>query len=68
MAVITGILALFFVLATQFIYDYRENLAKVRELATLRHRVSEQNLTLYTLYAKFESLETEVERIRTLDA
>ncbi len=68
MAVITGVLALFFVLATQFIYDYRENLAKVRELASLRHRVSEQNLTLYNLYAKFESLETEVERIRTLDA
>ena len=63
-----GVLALFFVLATQFIYDYRENLWKVRELGSLRHRVSEQNLTLYNLYAKFESLETEVERIRTLDA
>ena len=68
MAVTTGVVALLFVLATQFIYDYRENLAKVRELASLRHRVSEQNLTLYNLYAKFESLETEVERIRTLDA
>lgn len=68
MAVATGVLAFLFVLATQFIYDYRENLAKVRELASLRHRVSEQNLTLYNLYAKFESLETEVERIRTLDA
>jgi murein DD-endopeptidase MepM/ murein hydrolase activator NlpD len=67
-AVTTGILALLFVLATQFIYDYRENLAKVRELASLRTRVSEQNLSLYNLYAKFESLETEVERIRTLDA
>jgi murein DD-endopeptidase MepM/ murein hydrolase activator NlpD len=68
MAVITGMLALFFALGTQFIYDYRENLAKVRELASLRHRVSEQDLTLYNLYAKFESLETEVERIRALDA
>lgn len=68
MTVITGMVALFFVLATQFIYDYRENLAKVRELASLRHRVSEQNLSLYSLYAKFESLEVEVERIRLLDA
>lgn len=68
MAVATGVLAFLFVLATQFIYDYRENLAKVRELASLRHRASEQNLSLYNLYAKFESLETEVERIRTLDA
>lgn len=68
LVVTAGMLALFFVLATQFIYDYRENLSKISELRTLRHRVSEQNLTLYNLYAKFESLETEVERIRTLDA
>ncbi len=68
LAVATGAVALFFVMATQFIYDYRENLSKVRELHALRNRVSEQNLTLYNLYAKFESLETEVERIRTLDA
>lgn len=63
-----GMLAFFFVLGTHFIYDYRENFSKTRELQSLRHRVSEQNLTLYNLYAKFESLETEVERIRTLDA
>jgi murein DD-endopeptidase MepM/ murein hydrolase activator NlpD len=65
---ITGVLAVLFVLGTQFIYDYRENLSKVRELGSLRHRVSEQNVSLSNLYAKFESLETEVERIRTLDA
>ncbi len=68
LVVATGLLALFFVVATQFIYDYRENLSKVKELHVLRNRVSEQNLTLYSLNAKFESLETEVERIRTLDA
>lgn len=67
-AVAIGAAALVFVMATQFIYDYRENLSKVRELHVLRNRVSEQNLTLYNLNAKFESLETEVERIRTLDA
>lgn len=66
--VATGALAFFFVVATQFIYDYRENLSKVKELHALRSRVSEQNLTLYSLNAKFESLETEVERIRSLDA
>lgn len=63
-----GVFALFFVIATQFIYDYRENLSKVRELRSLRNRVSEQNLTLYNLFAKLESLETEVERVRMLDA
>ncbi len=68
MVATAGVLAFFFVLATQFIYDYRENLSKVRELGSLRDRVSEQNLTLYNLHAKFESLETEVERIRALDA
>src|SRR4030067_112659 len=62
-----AVLGLFFVLMTQIIYDYRETLSKARELRSLRQRVSEQNLTLYNLYAKFESLETEVERIRTLD-
>ncbi len=67
-AIATGAAAVFFVMATQFIYDYRENLSKVRELHALRNRVSEQNLSLHTLHAKFESLETEVERIRTLDA
>ena len=63
-----SVLALFFVIVTQFIYDYRENLSKVREIRSLRNRVSEQNLTLYNLFAKLESLETEVERVRMLDA
>jgi murein DD-endopeptidase MepM/ murein hydrolase activator NlpD len=63
-----GAVAFFFALGTHFIYDYRENFSKTRELQSLRNRVSEQNLTLYNLHAKFESLETEVERIRTLDA
>ncbi len=63
-----GLVALFFALGTHFIYDFRENFSKTRELQSLRHRVSEQNLTLHKLYTKFESLETEVERIRTLDA
>lgn len=67
-AIATGVTAVFFVMATQFIYDYRESLSKVRELHALRNRVSEQNLSLHNLHAKFESLETEVERIRTLDA
>ncbi len=66
-AVLLGILGLFFVLTTEFIYDYRDNLSKLRELRNLRERVSEQNLTLYNLHAKFESIETEVERIRMLD-
>ncbi len=66
-AVLLGILALVFALTTEFIYDYRDNLSKLRELRNLRQRVSEQNLTLYNLHAKFESIETEVERIRMLD-
>lgn len=61
-------LALLFVLFTQFIYDFRENQGKARELNTLRQRISEQNLTLYNLHAKFDSLETEVERLRMLDS
>ena len=61
-------LALVFFSATHFLYDYRENLSKLRDLRVLRLRVSEQNLTLYNLHSKFESLETEVERLRALDA
>lgn len=61
-------LALVFFAATHFLYDYRENLSKIRDLRVLRQRVSEQNLTLYNLHSKFESLETEVERLRALDA
>lgn len=60
--------ALLFFALTHFLYDYRENLSKLRDLRALRQRVSEQNLTLYDLYSKFESLETEVERLRALDA
>lgn len=65
---IAGILAAAFILGTQFIYDYRDTLSKAGELAGLRHRVSEQNQKLFSLHAKFESLESEVERIRMLDA
>jgi murein DD-endopeptidase MepM/ murein hydrolase activator NlpD len=61
-------LALTFFAATHFLYDYRENLTKIRDLRVLRQRVSEQNLTLYNLHSKFESLETEVERLRAVDA
>ena len=60
--------ALMFFALTQLLYDYRENLSKIRDLRALRERVSEQNLTLYNLHSKFENLETEVERLRALDA
>ena len=66
-AVLLAIAGLLFALTTEFIYDYRDNVSKLRELRNLRQRVSEQNLTLYNLYAKFESIETEVDRIRMLD-
>jgi murein DD-endopeptidase MepM/ murein hydrolase activator NlpD len=65
---VVATLALSFFAATHFLYDYRENLSKIKDLRGLRQRVSEQNLTLYNLNAKFESLETEVERLRALDA
>lgn len=61
-------LAVLFIGLTNFLYDYRENLSKLRDLRALRKRVSEQNLTLYDLHTKFESLEIEVERLRALDA
>lgn len=67
MAAIAALSLLFFA-TTHFLYDYRENLSKIRDLRVLRQRVSEQNITLYSLYSKFESLETEVERLRALDA
>ncbi len=63
-----AVLGLLFAALTHFLYDYRENLSKLRDLRALRQRVSEQNLTLYDLHSKFESLETEVERLRALDA
>ncbi|MBI5420092.1 MAG: M23 family metallopeptidase [Deltaproteobacteria bacterium] len=65
---VVGTLAVLFFAVTHGIYDYRENLSKIRELRALRQRVSEQNLALYNLHSKFDSLETEVERLRSLDA
>lgn len=62
-----GAAAVLFVLLTQGIYDIRENLSKLRELRSLRERVSEQNLTLYNLHAKFEGLMAEVARLRSMD-
>lgn len=56
-----------FVLLTQGIYDIRDNLTKLRELRSLRERVSEQELTLYGLHAKFEGLVAEVDRLRSMD-
>ncbi len=62
-----SVVAFLFVLLTQGIYDIRENLSKLRELRSLRERVSEQNLTLYGLQAKFEGLMAEVARLRSMD-
>jgi murein DD-endopeptidase MepM/ murein hydrolase activator NlpD len=62
-----AILGGLFVLLTHGIYDIRDNLSKLRELRALRDRVSEQNLTLYNLHAKFEGLMAEVERLRSMD-
>jgi murein DD-endopeptidase MepM/ murein hydrolase activator NlpD len=67
MAAVAALSLLFFA-TTHFLYDYRENLSKIRDLRILRQRVSEQNISLYNLYSKFESLETEVERLRAIDA
>lgn len=60
--------ALLFSALTHFLYNYRENISNLRDLRALRQRVSEQDLTLYNLFSKFESLETEVERLRAVDA
>ncbi|MGE5246771.1 MAG: M23 family metallopeptidase [Verrucomicrobiota bacterium] len=62
-----SVVAFLFVLLTQGIYDIRENLSKLRELRSLRERVSEQNLALYDLQAKFEGLMAEVARLRSMD-
>jgi murein DD-endopeptidase MepM/ murein hydrolase activator NlpD len=67
LAAVAALASIFFA-ATHFLYDYRENLSKIGDLRVLRQRISEQNLTLYNLFSKFESLETEVERLRALDA
>ncbi|MEW6719438.1 MAG: M23 family metallopeptidase [Thermodesulfobacteriota bacterium] len=56
-----------FVLLTQGIYDIRDNLSKLRELRSLRERVSEQELALHGLHAKFEGLVAEVDRLRSMD-
>ncbi len=63
-AAVTGVV---FVLLTQGIYDIRDNLAKLGELRSLRERVTEQNLALYNLHAKFEGLVAEVDRLRSMD-
>ncbi|MBP2688769.1 MAG: Peptidase [Deltaproteobacteria bacterium] len=60
-------LGVLFVLLTQGIYDIRGNISKLRELRALRERVSEQNLALYHLDAKYEGLSAEVERLRAMD-
>jgi murein DD-endopeptidase MepM/ murein hydrolase activator NlpD len=62
-----SVLGVLFVLLTQGIYDIRDNISKLRELRALRERVSEQNLSLYHLDAKFEGLSAEVERLRAMD-
>ncbi len=62
-----SVLGVLFVLLTQGIYDIRDNISKLRELRALRERVSEQNLSLYQLDAKFEGLSAEVERLRAMD-
>lgn len=66
--ILACVAAVGYILGAHGIYDYRENRTKAREIGALRNRVSEQNLALYRLNAKFESLTTEVERIRSLDA
>jgi len=63
-AMVTGVL---FVLLTQGIYDIRDNLVRPSELRALRERVSEQNLALHGLHAKFEGLMAEVDRLRSMD-
>jgi len=61
------VLGILFVLLTQGIYDIRDNISKLRELRSLRERVSEQDLALYQLHTKFEGLVAEVERLRAMD-
>jgi len=65
--VVASLLGVLFVLLTQGIYDIRDNISKFHELRALRARVSEQNLALYHLDAKFEGLSAEVERLRAMD-
>ena len=65
--VAASVLGVLVVLLTQGIYDIRDNISKLHELRALRERVSEQNLALYHLDAKFEGLSGEVERLRAMD-
>jgi len=62
-----AVTAILFVLLTQGIYDIRDNLSKLRELRSLRARVSDQNLALHNLHAKFEGLVAEVDRLRAMN-
>jgi murein DD-endopeptidase MepM/ murein hydrolase activator NlpD len=62
-----AVLSILFVVLTQGIHDIRENLSKLRELRSLRDRVSEQNLALHNLHAKFEGLVAEVDRLRAMN-
>lgn len=68
LSAVAGVLALLFVLTTLSLYEYRATFSRIRELRALRDRVSRQDLSLYHLNEKFESLETEVERLRAIDA
>jgi hypothetical protein len=62
-----AVMGVLFVLLTHGIYDIRDNLTKLGELRSLRERVSEQNLALHNLHAKFEGLVAEVDRLRSMD-
>lgn len=64
----TAVTAVLFVLLTQGIYDIRDNLSKIGELRALRARVSDQNLALHNLHAKFEGLMAEVDRLRSMNS
>ncbi len=68
LSVAVGAAALLFVLTTLSLFEYRETFSRIREVRALRDRVSSQDLSLYNLNEKFESLETEVERLRAIDA
>lgn len=64
--VAASVLGVLFVLLTQGIYDIRDNISKIREMRALRERVSDQDLALYQLDAKYEGLSAEVERLRAM--
>lgn len=65
---VLSLLVLGYALAVHLIYDYRVSRSELGELSRLRLQVSEQNLTLYHLHAKFEGIQAEVDRIRALDS